>query len=334
VAASLRFCEEESLVPFAPTIGIITARPEEFSAVEALVDNSSWVLTVDGDGRPSYLAGTMRSAQPDVAHDVVVVRRTGATDDVVATSAAGLAAAFPTVGVVVICGIAAGVPGRDPRRHVAAGDIVVARNGFVVDDDVQVTDDGVGLRARADGPSPLLTAASDELRTAAHQRGLRPWEAWLEPAAVGLPAGFRRPEEPQCPLQTPRRRGRPNVYYGRIGGAVGSLRSSWVLEELAAGYDLRAVELAGRGMRTSAFPPGLEWFVVRGIAEDATVVTECDWRPAAALAAAAYTRALLGACLPVRHRDVTARPRLHIPRLRELRSGRLGRRLHGLHRQS
>jgi nucleoside phosphorylase len=332
-------------MPSGPTIGIVTARPEEYTATAALLDETSRDLPDEspcrsgewGDrfGRSTYRTGTMPSARQGVAHAVVVTAMTGVSEDIVATSATRLLHRFPTIRLVVVCGIAAAVPGRNPRTHVAVGDIVVARSGFAVDDDLQPTVDGTARRQRAVGPSRALTVSADRLM-AAQESGARPWEAWLEPAVRGLPVGFRRPEEPQCPPDTPRRRGRPTVHYGRIASAAGTARAARQREDLADGHDLRAMELAGRGMRTSAFPDGLEWFVVRGIAEDATAASDCDWRPAAALAAAAVTRALLGACPPLPARPVAApsRPPVHVPGQNIWRSGRFGRRLQGLHRRS
>jgi nucleoside phosphorylase len=329
-------------VPSGPTIGIVTARPEEYTATAALLDETSRDLRDDspsrsgewGDrcGRWTYRTGTMPSARRGVAHAVVVTAMTGVSEDVVATSTTRLLHRFPTIGLVVVCGIAAAVPGRNQRTHVAVGDIVVARRGFAVDDDLQTIVNGMQLRSRALGPSRVLAVAADMLM-AAQASGARPWEAWLEPGVRGLPVGFRRPEEPPCPPDTPRRRGRPTVHYGRVASAA---RSAWAArqrEDLADRHDLHAMELAGRGMQTASFPDGLEWFVVRGIAEDATEATDRDWRPAAALAAAAVTRALLGACPPLPARTVTApsRPPVHVAARRIWRSGCFGRRLHGLH---
>jgi hypothetical protein len=328
-----------------PTIGIVTARPEEYTATAALLDQASRDLPDQPRGKPgergyrfgrsTYRTGTMPSASQGVAHTIVVTAMTGVSEDIVAVSARRLLHRYPTIGLVVVCGIAAAVPGRNPRAHVAVGDIVVARNGFAVDDDVLTTVDGIQLRGRTVGPSRVLALAADMLM-AAQASGARPWEAWLEPTRRGLPAGFRRPEEPQCPPEAPRRHGRPTVHYGCIASAAGSARAAWQREELADGHDLRAMELAGRGMRTSAFPDGLQWFVVRGIAEDATAETDCDWRPAAALAAAAVTRALLGACPPLPTRTVAAlsRPPVHVATPNIRRSGRSERRLYGLHGRS
>jgi nucleoside phosphorylase len=328
-----------------PTIGIVTARPEEYTATTALLDETSRDLPDEspgksggwGDrlGRSTYRTGMMPSARQGIGHIVVVTTTTGVREDIVATSTTRLRHRFPTIGLVVVCGIAAAAPGRNPRTHVAVGDIVVARSGFAVDDDLRTTAGGMELRQRAVGPSRALTLAADIL-AAGQASGARPWEAWLEPAVRGLPVGFRRPEEPECPPDTPRRRGRPTVHYGRIASAAAAVLAARQREELADGHDLRAMELAGRGMRTSGFGGGLEWFVVRGIAEDATAATACDWRPAAALAAAAFTRALLGACPPLLARTVAApsRPPVHVLAPNIWRSRCFGRRRYGLHRLS
>jgi nucleoside phosphorylase len=277
-------------MPSTPTIGIVTAIPEEFAAVEAVIDNHAREF-IDDDERSTYIAGTMPSARPGLPHPVVVTLMTRAGNDIAATSTTNLMRSYPTVGLIVMCGIAAGIPSSDPRTHVALGDIVVATRGIVDYDHVTVTDDGVRLREGIPRPSPLLTNAANLLIAGQHA-GRRPWEAWLDPAARGLPPEYLRPTENGRPS-------RPTVHYGHIGSADRSLRSAAFRDALAAQHDLRAVEMEGKGIGNGAFLNGLEWFVVRGVSDHADDRREHAWRLPAALAAAAYMRALLGECGPV-----------------------------------
>jgi nucleoside phosphorylase len=251
----------------APTIGIVTAVPEEFATVVAFIDEPSPDFVHD-DRWSTYRTGTMPSANTEAAHQVVVTMATRAGSDVAARATTNLIRRYPTVSLVIMCGICVGTPiraayGADhltlsgSHTGVAPGDVVVATSGAVDDD--------------ASPPSARLTAAANVLCANA-KVGRRPWEAWLDPAARGLPAAFRRPEAPD----------RFSVHYG-------SIRST--------GND-------GRG-----FLRGLEWFAVRGVSDDA----EPRWRPAAALAAAAYTRALLGECATVAPRTGVGRPGLPNP---------------------
>lgn len=292
-------------MPSKPTIGIVTAIPVEYAAMSALVDNGA--REFPDDDHSTYLSGTMPSAQAGNAHAVVVTMLTRAGNDIAATAATNLIRTYPGVSLVIMCGIAAGVPSSDARKHVALGDLVVATKGIVDYDHVYVHEDRVRLRDGIPRPSPILTDAANLLH-AESMLGDRPWEAWLDPASRGLPAEFRRPADPPSPAASTRRPGRLGVHYGRIGSADRSLRSATFVAALAAEHDLRAIEMEGKGIGNSAFLGGLGWFVVRGVSDHGDKDTNHAWRPAAALAAAAYTRALLGVCRPVAPRATAAKP--------------------------
>ncbi len=68
----------------------------------------------------------MPSARNGAAHSIVVTAMTRAGTDVAAALTTNLTRSHPTVGLVIMCGIAAGIPSTDPAKHVALGDIVVA----------------------------------------------------------------------------------------------------------------------------------------------------------------------------------------------------------------
>ncbi len=280
----------------APTIGLITAISEEFAAVKALVDNQKR-LPVSQD-RSAYVAGTMPSLIPGEPHHLVVTIMARAGNDIAAAACTNLLRSFPSVSVIVMCGIAAGIPRpADPGKHVELGDIVVATWGVIDYDHVDVTDQGVVLRAGFPRPSPLL-ASSANLLKAGEEEENRPWERWLEPSVCGLPKTYERPVlngsgRPQ------HRRDTPYVHYGLIGSADRSLRSARVRDALAAKHNLRALEMEGKGIGNSAFLNGLEWFVVRGISDHGDSATADTWRRPASLAAAGYVRELLGECAPL-----------------------------------
>lgn len=277
----------------APTIGIVTAIPEEYVAVKALIDNQSRQFVAED--RSTYITGTLPSAASDDLHPVVVTMMSRAGNDIAATSCTNLLRSFPSVGVVVMCGIAAGIPNlTEPAKHVALGDIVVASWGIIDYDHVDETDGGVRLRPGFPRPSPLLINGANLLR-AAELQGDRPWEQWLDPARRNLPAPYGRPAMPPGADV-------PDVHYGLIGSADRSLRSARVRDALAADYDVRALEMEGKGIGNSAFLNGLEWFVVRGVSDHGDHATNGTWRCHASLVAAAYTRALLAECVSLEPR--------------------------------
>jgi nucleoside phosphorylase len=291
-----------------PTVGIVTALPEEFDAMSALT-NDKQPFDV-ADDRADYVLGRLPSRHESEPHQVVLTVLSEAGNNVAATACTGLIRSFRTVNVVLMVGIAAGVPcPPEPRKHVRLGDIVVATWGIVDYDNVEVTPDGVRLRGGFPQPSPLLKNATTMLRSE-ERRGRRPWEGWLRTAGRDDLRQFARPadhddilyaaDESDATVRHPDRRlsghraGLPKVHYGRIGSADRSFRDAGVRDGLAREHELRALEMEGSGIGRSAFLNGLEWFVVRGVSDYADSRRTDAWRSYAAFAAAAYTRALLG----------------------------------------
>ena len=272
-----------------PVFGIVTALPEEFTAVLALLDDEGEVETVAGD-RAHYVRGTLPSHDAGRCHEVVVTLLGDTGNAAAAEACANLIRSFPSVGVVVMCGIACGVPDpARPERHVGLGDIVVATWGIADYDHVVETDGGRRPRQPFPLPSPMLARSAKHL-AAGELRGARPWEKWIEQAVAAVP-DFARPGPRPAPF--------PKVHHGLIGSADRSLRSARVRDELAAADRLMAFEMEGKGIGSAGFAGGLEWFVVRGISDYGDASTGLLWRGYASVVAAAYVRALLAECAPM-----------------------------------
>ncbi|MFG2045741.1 hypothetical protein [Dactylosporangium sp. NPDC048998] len=298
------------------TIGIVTALAEEYDAVTALLDGAR-ACPVVGDPA-TYSVGYLPSRDPDHAHVVAVSVLPEGGNDIAATACTNLTRSFPTVTCVLFAGIAAGVP--DPgraERHVRLGDIVVPWE--VVDyDHVDVRPDGPRLRPGFPQPSPRMTAAVNRLLTR-DRRGDHPWEFWLDTGRRPDLARFQRPPEDTDVLYAPdesgrrikhpslrrsgHRKGAPKVHRGRIGSADRSLRDAVTRDDLARRHDILAVEMEIKGFGRASFLNGVEWYVVRGISDYGDSRTTPIWRGYASLAAAAFTRALLGECDPLGRPD-------------------------------
>ncbi|MBP2326641.1 nucleoside phosphorylase [Kibdelosporangium banguiense] len=295
-----------------PTIGILTAMPLEFHAMRSLLDDvQEATLPLD---HARYVRGVLPSLDPDSPHHVVLAQ-TGATGtNPAADAATNMARSFPTVTGLIMTGIAAGVPDpRDPQRHVRLGDIVVASWGIVEYEHVVVREgEGVELRETFPRPWQKLCRGADRLE-ADEEEDLRPWEQWLDVSATPSLARYARPSDdtdllapgpdgvrPRHPRRSAskHRAGWPKVHQGRIGSANVSLRDGRIRDQLAAQYGLRAFEMEGAGVGTSAFLNDRHWFMVRGISDYADKSFGTPWRRYAALAAAAYVRALLAVSQP------------------------------------
>lgn len=290
-----------------PVFGILTALPEEFAAMRLFLDNPRRA-NVEGD-RADYVIGTMPSAERGRAHKVVLTMLGEIGNDAAASGCTNLLRSYRSVRCLLMAGIAAGVPdpGR-PERHVRLGDIVVAR-GIAEYDSVRENDDGPVARRTSPSPSPLLERRA-RLLQAGEITGDRPWEDLLATQARLFP-GFGRPPESEDVMyssdgsgdqvQHPdtalsgHRAGQPKVHSGLIASGDRSLRSARKRDEIAAFYDVLAIEMEGKGIGNTGFNEGVEWFTVRGISDYGDRHVTSTWRSYASMAAAAYVRALLAA---------------------------------------
>lgn len=294
------------------TIGMITAMPEEYAAMAALLDDATEQV-VDGD---TYLIGTVPSVVEERPHPVVLAMLGGTANNDAAANVAHLVQSHPGVKEVLLVGIAAGVPRPDrPERHVRLGDIVAATWGVVEFDHVVDRPAGRTLRANPPRPSYRIGKQADMLEAGVQLDGSRPWEDTLDRLVARLPH-FGRPAEDTDVLYASddpgadrtahpphrlsgHRAGRPKVHHGLIGSANRSLRHARERDELAAGYDIRAIEMEGAGVAWSAHAVSRDWFIVRGISDYADLRMNTGWRGYASAAAAAYSHALLGRLPPL-----------------------------------
>jgi nucleoside phosphorylase len=279
----------------------------------ALVDDAQ-ECSVAGDPA-EYVCGTVPSAVEGRPHPVVLTLLPETGNNWAATAVANMLRSFESVDQVLMVGIAAGVPApSDPHRHVRLGDIVISTWGIVDYDHVVDRPDGVTLRQDFPRPSALLTQRVKGL-AAGELQGRRPWEDELARLLRRMP-DFARPEADTDrlwahdgadahewshpgPAESAHRPGAPKVHEGRIGSANRSLRNATSRDALAREYDLRAIEMEGSGIGSSAFASGRDWLVIRGISDYGDHRMGRLWRPYASAVAAAYTRALLRRCPPI-----------------------------------
>ncbi|WP_432994668.1 CATRA conflict system CASPASE/TPR repeat-associated protein [Dactylosporangium sp. CA-233914] len=300
--------------PAGAVIGIIAAMPEEYDAMLALLDDVT-ERSVEGDSAV-YAVGTVPSTDAGRPHPVVLTMLGATANHDAAAGVAHLLRSFTTVERVLMVGIAAGVPAPDrPAQHVRLGDIVVGTWGVVDYDHVVDRPGGAEPRMGQPRPDYLLERRAKVLEAAA-LRGERPWEAELDRLIAARPA-FARPDpaadvlwssdDPDAgpvahpdPAVSGHRPGRPKVHHGRIGSGNRSVRNARLRDELAERYQIRALEMEGAGVVWAAFASGRDCLVVRGVSDYADSRMAMGWRGYAAAVAAAYARALLGRCDPVR----------------------------------
>jgi nucleoside phosphorylase len=300
-----------AVVPLAPTFGLVTALPEEFTAMRLLMFDQ--VAATVADDRADYVVGTMSSSDPGTAHRVVLTLLGDTANSAAAEAVAQLIRSHPSVDQIIMVGIAAGVPTpQDPARHVRLGDVICATWGIVAYD--HVVDRPGGPRLRQDFPRPsALIAHRAKMLEADELLDRRPWEALLTQLIAKAPPFARPPAGTDVlhdgdgavtlshpdPGDSGHRADQPKIHYGALGSADRSVRNGTTRDLLVARYDIRGIEMEGSGVGTAAFSCGREWFVVRGVSDYADSHLNKLWRRYAAATAAAYVAALLAQCPPI-----------------------------------
>lgn len=279
-ASVVTLCYGNCMIDSEITLGLVTALPVEAAALRMVVDGSvPWAVA----GDPNLYSVGWLPARGARRHRVVMVNqvRDGRPD--AASVSADMARSFPGLRAIVLCGIAGGVVRRWHGRALSFGDVVSATEGVVDYGHVRVLDGGEELRRQTDGLSKLLLRADRELEIGERVAGDIP-EQWLSvlEGMLGRSAGrFRRAR-------------RPRVHRGALGSADKLVRSAVARDGIAEKYGVCAVEMEGSGVAVGADLHELHWFMVRGIADRCDEAKDDSWHRYAALAAAAYTRALLG----------------------------------------
>lgn len=281
-------------------IAIVTALPKEFAAVEALLHEPvAWQAMGVGAGR-RYSLGEIPSGS--ASHAVVLGMCNDIGNNNAAIRATKLLTHFPSIRHLILCGIAGGMPRlTDASRHVRLGDVVVSdRNGITQYDNVKdASDGGIVFRSPPRPPSAELLEAVNFLE-AQRLRGVRPWERFLGVGAQ-LDSCNRPSDDLDAkgdPIAHPADQGRqvgvPRVFRGPIASANRLLKDPGVRDEIAERFGVLAFEMEASGLADAAWDSDCASFlVVRGICDYCDPAKGDLWQGYAAVAAAAYVRALI-----------------------------------------
>ena len=245
-----------------PTFGLVTAMPEEFHAMRALLDGPV-VTRVAGD-HADYVVGTLPSLDGRRPHKVVLTLTGDTGTHATADACRRACNELPGGQRRHHGGNRGGGAGTlVPDTHIRLGDVVVATWGVVDYGHIVRGADGDELRQPFPRPAALLTRA-DRMLQAGEHAGDRPWEKWLDVAGHRELASFHRPPDdtdvlgggPSHPARhlSGHRRGLPKVHRGRIGSGDVSLRCSNGRDALASRYGLLAFEMEGAGIGNSSAP--------------------------------------------------------------------------------
>jgi nucleoside phosphorylase len=296
-------------------IGIVTALPEEFVAMKHMLTGDISVERPRGD-RNSYVVGDIgayRDGKRVGTHRVALTLLKKAGTESAGVAATNLLRSFPATRLVLMVGIACGVPNpKDGAKHVRLGDIIVAdRQGVVDPTSGAATDEGFEHRELLPPPSASVLAAVNALEADLIESGLRPWEDRIESLAAATP-DFKRPAPQKDALfdknfkkirhpKDKRREGRarkPIVFRGPIASSNILYRSAEERDELVARYKLRGIEMEGSGIATATWDRDQSYGVVRASSDYGDGSKTDDWHHYAAAAAAAYAACLIERIAP------------------------------------
>lgn len=287
-----------------PTVAVITALPIEYSVVEAmLVHKKPYIVQGRGAGR-QYLLGDIPAANHGKHR--VVLSMADAGNNIAASRATLLLEHFPNVAVVIMVGIAGGIPHpTKASEHVRLGDVVVANQKGIIQYDL--VKESVSEVADRFPPRPPSASLLDGVRLlqAGELKGRRPWNKHFARAKqledVARPPQssdvLHSTQDPELVLSHPsdpkRVDNQPRIFVGPIASSNTLLKNPVRRDALRDQYGVRAVEMEGSGIADATWNHDIGYLVVRGICDYCDSYKNDIWHGYAAVAAAAYTRALL-----------------------------------------
>lgn len=285
-------------------LGVITALPKEAAAFRTMLDGVTTIVRTTRERARTYDVGTV-PALGGGTHAVVHLMLGDMGNNVAANRATALLEHFPSVENIIMVGIAGGVPNPSKvDQHVRLGDIVVSdRSGVIQYDFVKEEQERVVERFRPVAPAAQLLDAVSRIRML-EAEGIRPWSDQLS-RGVHLPLASRPPAEAdelidattgevvEHPVDQARVPERPRVFYGPIASSNTLLKNAAKRDDLRDRFNVKAVEMEGSGIADATWDFRAGYLVVRGICDYCDRAKGDAWQEYAALAAAAYTRALL-----------------------------------------
>lgn len=290
-----------------PTIGIIVALPEEFDAMRTMISNENRYRAPGSGGGREYLQGDILSVRQGI-HQVIIAQTMDMGNTSAASRASKMLMDFDELDAIIMCGIAGGVPNpADPQEHVRLGDVVISNRKGVVQYDFGKQKGRVFEDRHAPRPPSARLLEAVQMLEQDKLSGQRPWDAHLR---NGLAARSLTVPDSSTDVLLDAKSGhvehpavaeaRPRVFLSPIASAnvvQGDFRKR---DQLRDQYKVKAVEMEGYGVADATWEfEKAGYLVVRGICDYCDVRTkhlQTDaWKRYAAMAAAAYVRALIEA---------------------------------------
>ena len=286
-------------------IGVITALAHERVAVRGVL-RSDRQIAISGEGGSLTYDLARVSSRTGGEHSVAVGRLEGMGNRRPMFLAQRMARDFPRLKAIIMCGIGGAIPNpAKPEHHVRLGDVVVSdRKGMFSYDSGRDTDQGFEV-------SPEMFPASPRLLEAAHRlveralEGDRPWVAWISDFVATRGTEWQRPasdtdklrgsDDPEDVVPHPIEPGRPmpRIFHGAIASADHLQKNRTIRDQLRERFAAKAVDMEGVGVAEAARQLGIDYLVIRGTCDYCDSHKNDRWQNYAAVAAAAYCRALI-----------------------------------------
>jgi Nucleoside phosphorylase len=288
-----------------PTIGVITALPEEYAAVNILLENKNDKYKIPGSGAGRrYCLGEILSEEGK-KHSIVL-EMIGMGNNIASTKASLLLEHFPNVKSIIMVGIAGGVPNPNKADdHIRLGDVVVSNEyGVIQYDNIKKETQKIIFRNPPRPPCASLLEAVKYLK-AEELLGNRPWSKYIDQALSEFRSA--RPFEDkdilyssdnqekitQHPNDPKRVEGQPRIFIGPIASASILQKDPKTRDKLRDKFGVKAIEMEASGIADAAWNHEVGYLVVRGICDYCDSHKNDEWQQYAAIVAAAYTRALI-----------------------------------------
>lgn len=278
-------------------LGIITALPKEFAAMKAMFQESRQYPQIADDPN-IYEIGIIPTTDGSGSHIVVLTMLKEMGNNSAAAAATNLLRSFPNIEDILMVGIAGGIPDyENADKHVRLGDIVISDKEGVIQYDF--------AKGSTSKPSANLIGQVKLLES--NRIGKQyPWLKYID-RGKHL-EGSQRPsidtdklykwedgkeELVEHPYDEDRKLDQPKLFYGRIGAANTLLKDPMKRDELKQKYNLLAIEMEGSGIADGTWVSGKSYLLIRGISDYCDPKKNDKWQGYAAVAAAAYARALI-----------------------------------------
>lgn len=293
--------------PQEPTFGIITALPKEMAAMRVMLDDVQSLDKISGKRSQRYFVGHV-PAFGGGRHTVALALMPDMGTNSAASLSTRLFSDFPSVRDIIMVGIAGGVPNpKKADEHVRLGDVVISdRKGVVqydyIKEEISESKDRHPPRPpRASLLSAVRILEADELI------GNKPWLLFFDRAKTLFNAtrppeksdklfdfsDQNNPKEIKHPKDQKRVENQPRIFTGTIASANILQKNPYVRDKLRDKYGIKAIEMEGSGIADATWAEDLGYLIVRGICDYCDPAKNDIWQEYAAVAAAAYTRALL-----------------------------------------